>query len=631
MYNQSRSSVEYSEKDSMTSKHHNVTKFTPMDQTNIELKNSFRDSLVFGAMFDEVRGTSENSKDNSSSFRFSTTGASSVAPTILLSRTESTGDIDEPQCNLSESSASNVTENKINGSTSDRREFCSDSAAQFDCNSDREIDHQETVCNDKYCQTFSNSENRNPKISNLGSAEDAKSMQCDKYFELENYTANKYEYLQGNLSCSFGKLHNSIEGNRILPAVKDDDRQTDGPILTNLGVANRASGVEAGVSRPAEGSKTLGLPDKCSDESNFSKNKGEKLCNRLRYTSKEFNKRILPPFRVECSVLKSEKAVFDSGVFETNLIVKERKLKRAKGTKHVARVSTSKVCDKHPEERTVPQRLIVPPTITVGRSASFNEKYIADPNKDIQPRSRQRCHSASSRRHSGEHFHCGNLKKFLNSPKRNKSKDMANASPAASESSSINSNTENKKNTIIHQIGSNIARKISKQGKCDADSKAPDNLGSKEFREAMSSATVACNGRTGSNPTLVCYEELLKLFLCPICGQLMSPPLPQCRKGHLVCSECKLRTKNACPICKQRYAEGFNLMMGQVYQLLKLPCRFSSHGCVRLLLQREKAAHEADCSYRPVSCLHAAGGCPLQLPYTQMLEHIKNCTYKAVS
>ncbi|KAA0186950.1 hypothetical protein HAZT_HAZT006239 [Hyalella azteca] len=112
------------------------------------------------------------------------------------------------------------------------------------------------------------------------------------------------------------------------------------------------------------------------------------------------------------------------------------------------------------------------------------------------------------------------------------------------------------------------------------------------------------------------------------CQMLMSPPLPQCRKGHIVCSQCKLNSKNVCPICKQRYAEGCNVMMEQVYHLLKLPCRFSSHGCTRLIVQAEKTEHEAYCSHRPVSCNYANNGCSEQLPYSLMLEHVKTCDFK---
>lgn len=63
---------------------------------------------------------------------------------------------------------------------------------------------------------------------------------------------------------------------------------------------------------------------------------------------------------------------------------------------------------------------------------------------------------------------------------------------------------------------------------------------------------------------LVEYEDLLKLFCCPGCQLFMAPPLYQCRKGHLVCSTCRYSLKQACPTCKQRFADNTNMMMEQV-------------------------------------------------------------------
>ena len=131
------------------------------------------------------------------------------------------------------------------------------------------------------------------------------------------------------------------------------------------------------------------------------------------------------------------------------------------------------------------------------------------------------------------------------------------------------STTELKRNKSIRQFGSNFVRKISRRGKSPAaaDEAVRDELssgGTSDYRRAVMSATAASNGRVGGDPSLICYEELLKLFLCPGCQSLMTPPFPQCRKGHLLCSECKQNSKNSCLICKQRFADCNNLMMEQV-------------------------------------------------------------------
>ncbi|KAK4301857.1 hypothetical protein Pmani_026032 [Petrolisthes manimaculis] len=77
------------------------------------------------------------------------------------------------------------------------------------------------------------------------------------------------------------------------------------------------------------------------------------------------------------------------------------------------------------------------------------------------------------------------------------------------------------------------------------------------------------NGATSPEDvsTLVEYDDLLKLFCCPGCQGFMTPPLYQCRKGHLVCNTCRFSLKQVCPICKQRFAENTNMMMEQVSEL----------------------------------------------------------------
>ncbi|XP_018020709.2 uncharacterized protein LOC108677068 [Hyalella azteca] len=324
-----------------------------------------------------------------------------------------------------------------------------------------------------------------------------------------------------------------------------------------------------------------------------------------------------------------------SDVFETELIVRERKFKGGKVSTLTSKDDINIFTDndsKSGKPTVVSSTLPVPTAITVGRSASFNDKYLTKSKHESNASSllRHRCHSSSSQCLSGDYFHFQNFRRFISSPKRHRTGDkMANSSPVGSESSSLSSTMENRKNKTIRQMGTNFVRKISKPSKSEIIFKRTETSEqSGEFRRAIASATAACNGSIGGDPSLIAYEELLKLFLCPGCQMLMSPPLPQCRKGHIVCSQCKLNSKNVCPICKQRYAEGCNVMMEQVYHLLKLPCRFSSHGCTRLIVQAEKTEHEAYCSHRPVSCNYANNGCSEQLPYSLMLEHVKTCDFK---
>ena len=159
------------------------------------------------------------------------------------------------------------------------------------------------------------------------------------------------------------------------------------------------------------------------------------------------------------------------------------------------------------------------------------------------------------------------LKRLMSSPIKRVTTSNASSHSDVVEMST--STTELKRNKSIRQIGSSLVRKISRRGGSPTapDVTAVDDGASRvlsEYRKAVLSATAASNGRMGGDPSLICYEELLKLFLCPGCQSLMTPPFAQCRKGHLLCPECKQQSKNACPTCKQRFADCTNLMMEQV-------------------------------------------------------------------
>ncbi len=68
----------------------------------------------------------------------------------------------------------------------------------------------------------------------------------------------------------------------------------------------------------------------------------------------------------------------------------------------------------------------------------------------------------------------------------------------------------------------------------------------------------------GSSGRLVDYDALIRHFDCPVCHDWVTPPIVQCRKGHIVCGPCKSKGLKACPICKQRFSDVPNWMMEQV-------------------------------------------------------------------
>ena len=70
------------------------------------------------------------------------------------------------------------------------------------------------------------------------------------------------------------------------------------------------------------------------------------------------------------------------------------------------------------------------------------------------------------------------------------------------------------------------------------------------------------------------------------------------------------------------------LFLFQVYQLLRLPCRFAAHGCPALIILKEKSEHEAYCCYRPIHCHYSSNGCDKVMTYQEIHKHVPLCEYK---
>lgn len=85
----------------------------------------------------------------------------------------------------------------------------------------------------------------------------------------------------------------------------------------------------------------------------------------------------------------------------------------------------------------------------------------------------------------------------------------------------------------------------------------------------LGSSTLPSLGTAGR---LVDYEALIRHFDCPVCHDWVTPPIVQCRKGHIVCGPCKSKGLKACPVCKQRFSDVTNWMMEQVNDLLFISC-----------------------------------------------------------
>ena len=80
-------------------------------------------------------------------------------------------------------------------------------------------------------------------------------------------------------------------------------------------------------------------------------------------------------------------------------------------------------------------------------------------------------------------------------------------------------------------------------------------------------------GRVVGGSGKICYSDVLHLLTCPVCSSLVAPPVTQCRRGHLYCSDCSSTTQT-CLICKQAWLEAPNVALDRIIALIALPCKY---------------------------------------------------------
>jgi hypothetical protein len=79
---------------------------------------------------------------------------------------------------------------------------------------------------------------------------------------------------------------------------------------------------------------------------------------------------------------------------------------------------------------------------------------------------------------------------------------------------------------------------------------------------------------------------------------------------------------NICPFCSQELGKTRNLALETLIDSLQVMCKYSVHGCDRLIKFAEKHGHESSCKYFPVKCL--IPGCDLYGPEIGYLHHFEN-------
>lgn len=118
-------------------------------------------------------------------------------------------------------------------------------------------------------------------------------------------------------------------------------------------------------------------------------------------------------------------------------------------------------------------------------------------------------------------------------------------------------------------------------------------------------------------------EELYNNLECPVCSNYMAPPIPECKNKHSICKHCFQKVEN-CPLCRApKHGHGISLALGEIYEMLTIPCRFRDRGCQYSCKGEFLYRHEMVCELRTRNCfVRKSLECGWEGPISDMKDHL---------
>ncbi|XP_069675847.1 E3 ubiquitin-protein ligase sina-like [Periplaneta americana] len=137
-----------------------------------------------------------------------------------------------------------------------------------------------------------------------------------------------------------------------------------------------------------------------------------------------------------------------------------------------------------------------------------------------------------------------------------------------------------------------------------------------DLEHHSSSASSESNG----NSDEALNDALTKLLVCPVCYEYMVPPLMQCRRGHMVCVDCK-SSFTSCPTCRSKFVNMRNRAMEDVAYNLIYPCKNANLGCQHRSKLEDREHHEGNCTFKSFRCVDAPR-CGWSGTRAELLQHV---------
>lgn len=90
-------------------------------------------------------------------------------------------------------------------------------------------------------------------------------------------------------------------------------------------------------------------------------------------------------------------------------------------------------------------------------------------------------------------------------------------------------------------------------------------------------------------------------FICTNCTDYALPPILQCPRGHLICTNCRDQIC-MCPKCNNVLKDSRNISMELLARYIPFPCKYAANNCTAQLNWVQKPDHELNCIYRMCAC-----------------------------
>ncbi|XP_044253107.1 E3 ubiquitin-protein ligase Siah2-like [Tribolium madens] len=120
--------------------------------------------------------------------------------------------------------------------------------------------------------------------------------------------------------------------------------------------------------------------------------------------------------------------------------------------------------------------------------------------------------------------------------------------------------------------------------------------------------------------------QIFSAMECPVCYDILRPPIRPCNQGHAICNDCLRQIEKAaqnvcCPLCRSGYSLPPSHILETIYDGLEVHCKFKTEGCKHFCWGSEMKIHEKKCKFGPRTCPRRDQGCPWQGPLTMVTKH----------